>query len=184
MRSSRETVSTSSKALRNEASVDEFLNAAATETVPLFEHLDFEFLLEYEVFAPARRGREREFTNHQTSFAAFYTATTRMSTALVRSHENSSIALSGTTADSTNRRPETLLIGFSLISNTSLMMSSTDSSSRPPPAACLTPRTLSIRLISKRSSTTTPPRGTTIRQLRSTTTASAVHSSQPAQRSR
>jgi len=52
-------VSTSSKALQNVDSVNEFLNAAATETVPLFEHLDFEFLLEYDVFAPARRGRTR-----------------------------------------------------------------------------------------------------------------------------
>ena len=134
--------------------------------------------------SPPLTGGEHEFTNHQTSFAAFYTATTGMSTALVRSHENSSIALSGTTADSTNRRPETPLIGFSLISNTSLTMSSTDSSSRPPPAACSTPRNPSIQLISKRSSTTTPPRGTTTQQPRSTTTASAVHSSQPAQRFR
>jgi len=54
-----ETVSTSSKALQNVDSVNEFLNAAATETVPLFEHLDFEFLLEYDVFAPAGRGRTR-----------------------------------------------------------------------------------------------------------------------------
>ena len=52
-------MSTSSKALRNVDSVNKFLNAAATETVPLFEHLDFEFLLEYDVFAPARRGRTR-----------------------------------------------------------------------------------------------------------------------------
>jgi hypothetical protein len=50
-------VSTSSKALQNVASVNEFLNAAATETVPLFEHLDFEFLLKYDVFAPASRAR-------------------------------------------------------------------------------------------------------------------------------
>ena len=134
--------------------------------------------------SPPLVGGEHEFTNHQTSFAAFCTATTRMSTALVQSHENSSIALSGTTADSTNRRPETLLIDFPLISNTSLTMSSTDSSSRPPPAACSTPRTPSIQLISKRSSTTTPPRGTTTQQPRSTTTASAIHSSQPAQRFR
>ncbi|MGM0716667.1 MAG: IS5/IS1182 family transposase, partial [Halobacteriota archaeon] len=45
-------MSTSSKALQNVTSVDEFLNAAATETVPLFEHLEFEFLLEYDVLAP------------------------------------------------------------------------------------------------------------------------------------
>jgi len=51
-----ETVSTSSKVLRDVASVNEFLNAAATETVPLFEHVDFEFLLKYDVFAPAETG--------------------------------------------------------------------------------------------------------------------------------
>jgi transposase len=35
------------------------LNVAAIETVPLFEPLEFEFLLEYEVFAPGERGRTR-----------------------------------------------------------------------------------------------------------------------------
>ena len=55
-------MSTSSKALQSVILVDDFLNAAATETVPLFEHLDFKFLLEHE------------FTNHQTSFVAFSTA--------------------------------------------------------------------------------------------------------------
>ena len=58
-----ETVSSSTNALQDVASVDDFLNAAATETVPLFKHLEFEFLLEYDVF-----------TSHQTSFAAFYTS--------------------------------------------------------------------------------------------------------------
>lgn len=48
-----ETVSSSSNALQDVASVDEFLNVLATETVPLSEHLEFEFLLEYDVFAPA-----------------------------------------------------------------------------------------------------------------------------------
>jgi hypothetical protein len=46
-------VSSSTNALQNVASVNEFLNAAATETVPLFEYLEFDFLLEYDVFAPA-----------------------------------------------------------------------------------------------------------------------------------
>jgi hypothetical protein len=36
--------------LQGVASVDDFLKAAATETVPLFEHLQFEFLLKYDVF--------------------------------------------------------------------------------------------------------------------------------------
>ena len=38
-----ETVSSSTNALQDVASVDEFLNAVATETVSLFEHLEFEF---------------------------------------------------------------------------------------------------------------------------------------------
>ena len=92
--------------------VNEFLNAAATETVPLFEHLDFEFLLEYDVFGPPASGGEHEFTHHRISFAAFCTATTRTSTALVQSHENSNTALSGTTTDSTNHHPEIPLTGF------------------------------------------------------------------------
>jgi len=134
--------------------------------------------------SPPLAGGEHESTNHQTSFAAFCTATTRTSTVLVQSHENYNTALSGTTADSTNRHPETLLTGFSLISNMSLTMSSTDSSSRPREAACLTPRTPSTRPMSKRFSTTKLPRGTMIQQLRSTTTVSAVHSSQLVQRFR
>jgi hypothetical protein len=44
-------VSTTSTTLQDVVSVDDFLNVAATETVPLFEHLEFEFLLEYDVFA-------------------------------------------------------------------------------------------------------------------------------------
>ncbi|EMA48561.1 transposase ISH11 [Halococcus salifodinae DSM 8989] len=35
------------------------MNVAAIETVPLFEYLEFEFLLEYDVFAPCDRGRTR-----------------------------------------------------------------------------------------------------------------------------
>jgi len=35
------------------------LNVAATGTVPLFEHLDFDFLLEYDTFAPSQPGRTR-----------------------------------------------------------------------------------------------------------------------------
>ena len=50
---------TTTATLQDVASVDEFLNVAATETVPLFEHLSFEFLRDYDVFAPASRGRTR-----------------------------------------------------------------------------------------------------------------------------
>ena len=49
-------VSSKANALQNVASVDDFLNVAATETVPLFEYLSFEFLLEYEVFRPLQAG--------------------------------------------------------------------------------------------------------------------------------
>ena len=45
--------------LQDVASVEDFLNVAATETAPLFEHLEFEFLLEYDVVAPSKRGRTR-----------------------------------------------------------------------------------------------------------------------------
>jgi len=45
-----ETVSTSSNALQDATSVNDFLNAAATETVPLLE-----FLLEYDVFVPSNQ---------------------------------------------------------------------------------------------------------------------------------
>ena len=54
-----ETVSSSTNALQDVASVDDYLNGGATETVPLFEHLEFDFLLEYGVFAPGSRGRTR-----------------------------------------------------------------------------------------------------------------------------
>ena len=54
-----ETVSSSTNALQDVASVDDLLNAVATETVPLFDHLEFESLMKYDVFAPARRGRTR-----------------------------------------------------------------------------------------------------------------------------
>ena len=52
-------MSNTSATLQDVASVNDFLNAAATETVPLFEHLEFAFLMEYDVFAPSERGRTR-----------------------------------------------------------------------------------------------------------------------------
>jgi transposase len=54
-----ETVSSKSHTLQDVASVDDFLNVAATETVPLFEHLEFEFLTEYDVYASSPLGRTR-----------------------------------------------------------------------------------------------------------------------------
>jgi transposase len=52
-------VSSSANTLQDEASVDSFLNVVETETVPLFEYLSFDFLHEYDVFAPASWGRTR-----------------------------------------------------------------------------------------------------------------------------
>jgi len=53
-------VSTSASSLQKEPSIDEFFNLVATETLALFEHLEFDFLEELDVFAPARRGRTRD----------------------------------------------------------------------------------------------------------------------------
>jgi len=81
------------------ASVDDFLNTAASRTVPLFEHLEFEFLLEYDVFTPAPQGRIRIY-QPSSLFRAFSTTTTRTSTALVQLHEIFSTVSSGITAAS------------------------------------------------------------------------------------
>ena len=53
-------MSTSSQTLQEADSIHEFFNLVATETLALFDHLEFEFLTEYDVFAPARRGRTRD----------------------------------------------------------------------------------------------------------------------------
>jgi len=53
-------VSTSASILQEETSIDEFFNVMATETLALFEHLEFDFLEEFDVRSPARRGRTRD----------------------------------------------------------------------------------------------------------------------------
>ena len=50
------TVSTSASSLQEEACIDEFFNLVATETLALFEHLEFGYLTDFGVFAPARSG--------------------------------------------------------------------------------------------------------------------------------
>ena len=87
-------VSNNVHALRDVDTVEDFLNVAATKAVPLFEHLDSEFLLDHDVFIPYRRG-EHEFMSHQNSFEAVSTTTPRTSTALVLSHENARSRWSG-----------------------------------------------------------------------------------------
>jgi hypothetical protein len=65
-------VSNTSATLQDVASVDDFLNVAATETVPLFEHLDFGFLLEYDVFAQSSDFEEMEEPDDpEAAFKAF-----------------------------------------------------------------------------------------------------------------
>jgi len=66
----------------------------ATETLALFEHLEFDFLEEFDVFAPLAGG-EHEIITHQHSSERSCTATTRTSTASVQSRENSRTRSSG-----------------------------------------------------------------------------------------
>ena len=54
-----ETVSTSANTLQEDVSIDEFFNGVATETLALFEHLEFAFLSEFDVFASGEQGRTR-----------------------------------------------------------------------------------------------------------------------------
>ena len=46
--------------LQDHPSVDSFFNIAETETLALFEYFPFEFLEEFDVFAPAETGRTRK----------------------------------------------------------------------------------------------------------------------------
>ena len=50
----------SSTTLQDDLSVESFFNVAETETLALFEHLSFEFLEEFGVFAPAQTERTRD----------------------------------------------------------------------------------------------------------------------------
>jgi hypothetical protein len=49
-----------SATLQDDSSVDSFFNIAETETLALFEHLSFESLEQFDVFAPAKTGRTRD----------------------------------------------------------------------------------------------------------------------------
>ena len=51
----------SSATLQDDPSVESFFNVVETETLALFEHLSFQFLKEFDVFAPAKTGRTRDF---------------------------------------------------------------------------------------------------------------------------
>lgn len=50
----------SSTILREDSTIEAFFDVVETETLALFEHLQFEFLTEFDVFAPTPEGRTRE----------------------------------------------------------------------------------------------------------------------------
>jgi len=50
----------SSATLRDDPSVESFFQCRGDGTLASFEHLSFEFLEEFDVFAPAQTGRTRE----------------------------------------------------------------------------------------------------------------------------
>ena len=45
---------------QDDLSVESFFNVAETETLALFEHLSFDFLVKFDVFAPTETRRTRE----------------------------------------------------------------------------------------------------------------------------
>lgn len=51
-----ENVSMSSPTLQDEPSIEEFFDAVATETLALFEYLEFEYITEFDMFARLKRG--------------------------------------------------------------------------------------------------------------------------------
>ena len=118
-----ETVPTSSQTLQEETSIHEFFNLVATETLTLFVHLEFGFLTEYEVFAPAYRG-EHGTMSHQNSSGASCLASTRTSMAHALSPVNSATTSSGLAVASIVRHHATQSIAFSPTSATSLRTSS------------------------------------------------------------
>ncbi len=127
----------SSATLQDDPSVDSFFNAVETETLALFEHLSFEFLEEFDVFAPAKTGRTRDHEPPELmrGFLHCYYKDIYGIRPVERELRNT---VGDLAVDSIDRRRETRSIAFSPILNTSLTRCSTTSSSRPPGAACST----------------------------------------------
>jgi len=127
----------SSATLQNDPSVESFFNAVETETLALFEHLSFEFLEEFDVFAPAETGRTQDLepSKMMRGFLHRYYKDIYGS---VRLRENSTTHLFGLGVSSIDRRQETRSIASSPILNMLLTKSSSISSSRPPCGACST----------------------------------------------
>ena len=80
----------SSATPQDDPSVESFFNAGETETLALFEHLSFEFLEEFDVFAPAETGRTRDLEPSEITlsvvlghFQAYQTISARRATSTV-----------------------------------------------------------------------------------------------------
>jgi len=84
----------STNALQDVASVDDFLDTAATEQNRCLIILRSSFCWS-TTCSPPVGGGEHECISHQISFVAFCTATTRMSTVRAQLHENFRTALAG-----------------------------------------------------------------------------------------
>ena len=174
-------MSTTTATLRDVASVGELLNVAATETAPLFERLLFEFSARLRCVRPLEAGANTSASApdlFRELLHCYYEDV--YGTRPVTRELQDGLVWYCCRLD--RRCPGIQLIGFSLILSTLSTMSLSNSSSRPRSAACLTRPTLSIRLTSPQSSTTTPLREITIQQLQSSITVSAARSSLPAQR--
>jgi len=177
-------VSTTAATLQDIASVDEFLNVAAIETVPLFEHLSFDFL-KTTTCSPPRSGGEHGSISRQISSVASSTAITRMSTAHVQSHENSKTAFVWYYCG-LNKPPSRDTIDRFLTDLEHVIDDVFNQLVEQAAVRGLLDVTYSIDSthVEAINLVTTQPRGTTIQRLKSTTTASAVQSSQPVQKSR
>ena len=123
--------------LQDDPSVESSSNVAETETLALFEHLSFEFLEEFDVFAPAetRRTRDHEPPELMRGFLHFYYKNIYGIRPFERELRNRVVWLSCVfgrppSRDSVDRFLNDLehVVGKAL----------TDSSSRPPGTACST----------------------------------------------
>jgi len=129
-------VSTSASILQEETSIDEFFNVMATETLALFEHLEFDFLEEFDVFAPLAGG---EHDHHPPAlFRAFlhcYYKNVYGIRPVTRELQNTVVWLScGFDRPPSRDAVDRFLTDLEHVST----RSSTASSSGPPAAACST----------------------------------------------
>jgi hypothetical protein len=89
--------------LQDHPSVESFFTIVETETFALFEHLSFEFLDEFDVFAPPQTGRTRDH-EPPARCVPFSTAITAISTGFGRSNGKFTTPSSGSAVPSARRR--------------------------------------------------------------------------------